>query len=150
MTGAQMGDHASLRGPGGEATRLALQKLSIQDGPQLVLWTCWLPICLCCEVKKKRQWMKLRLLKKSEMCQRSWHRFPTMKWIEPPVQIFSLIQDTSSVELIFESSFKSSFYYPFIYLFFLFPLCWAYGWTLTILLQSPQHFWPDEGVKPWS
>lgn len=55
MTGAQMGDHASLRGPGGEATRLALQKLSTQDGPQLVLWTRWLPICLCCEVKKKKK-----------------------------------------------------------------------------------------------
>lgn len=32
-----MGDHASLRGPRGEAARLALQKLSTQDGPGPVL-----------------------------------------------------------------------------------------------------------------
>lgn len=32
MTAAQMGDHASLRGPRGEAARLAVQKLSTRDG----------------------------------------------------------------------------------------------------------------------
>lgn len=37
MTAAQMGDHASLRGPRGEATRLAVQKLSTRDGRR---WSC--------------------------------------------------------------------------------------------------------------
>lgn len=37
MTAAQMGDHASLRGPSGEATRLAVQKLSTRDGRR---WSC--------------------------------------------------------------------------------------------------------------
>lgn len=37
MTAAQMGDHASLRGPSGEATRLAVQKLSTRDGRW---WSC--------------------------------------------------------------------------------------------------------------
>lgn len=51
MTGAQMGDHASLRGPKGGAACLVLPKLSTQDGPGPVLWTRWL-----CWVREETGW----------------------------------------------------------------------------------------------